>query len=78
MIIASIFQENLMAHLHFYIPDSVADKIKAKAEHAHLSVSKYLVELVKREVGYQWPDDYFEVFGKWESEPSNVFLIGKE
>ena len=58
-----------MAQLHFYIPDSVADKIKVKAEHAHLSVSRYLAELVKREVGNQWPEDYFEVFGKWEGAP---------
>ena len=47
-----------MAQLHFYIPDSVADKIKIKAEHAHLSVSKYLAELAKREVASQWPEDY--------------------
>ena len=58
-----------MAQLHFYIPDSVADKIKVKAEHAHLSVSRYLAELVKREVANQWPEDYFEEFGKWKGEP---------
>ena len=37
-----------MAQLHFYIPDSVAEKIKRKAENAHLSVSKYIAELAKR------------------------------
>ncbi len=58
-----------MAQLHFYIPDAVADKIKLKADHAHLSVSKYLAELVKREVINQWPEDYFEKLGKWEGEP---------
>lgn len=55
-----------MAQLHFYIPDQVAEKVKAKAEHAHLSVSKYLAELVKREVSEEWPEDYFDLFGKWE------------
>ena len=58
-----------MAQLHFYIPDSVADKVKVKAEHAHLSVSKYLAELVKREVANQWPEGYFDSFGQWEGEP---------
>ncbi len=58
-----------MAQLHFYIPDAVADKIKIKAEHAHLSVSKYLAELAKREVGNQWPEDYFEKLGTWKGEP---------
>lgn len=58
-----------MAQLHFYIPDSVADSVKAKAEHAHLSVSKYLAELVKREVANEWPENYFDNFGQWEGEP---------
>ena len=58
-----------MAQLHFYIPDSVADSVKIKAEHAHLSVSKYLAELVKREVANQWPENYFDNFGQWEGEP---------
>lgn len=57
-----------MAQLHFYIPDQVAEKLKAKAEYAHLSVSKYLAELVKREVSEQWPEGYFDLFGKWEGE----------
>ena len=58
-----------MAQLHFYIPDSVAGSVKVKAEHAHLSVSKYLAELVKREVADQWPENYFDNFGQWEGEP---------
>ncbi len=57
-----------MAQLHFYIPDPIAEKIKHKAEHAHLSVSKYLVELVKREVADQWPEGYFELSGKWHGD----------
>lgn len=55
-----------MAQLHFYIPDAIVDKIKVKTEQAHLSVSRYLAERVKREVANQWPEDDFEVFGKWE------------
>ncbi len=55
-----------MAQLHFYLPDSLADSVKLKAEHAHLSVSKYLAELVKREVTNQWPENYFDNFGQWE------------
>jgi hypothetical protein len=60
--------ENGMAQLHFYLPDAVADKIKAKAEQAHLSVSKYLAELAKREIDNQWPDGYFDNFGKWQGD----------
>ncbi len=57
-----------MAQLHFYIPDAIADKIKIKAEHAHLSVSKYLAELAKKEVATQWPEHYFDNFGAWQGE----------
>jgi hypothetical protein len=57
-----------MAQLHFYIPDTVAEEIKKKAEKAHLSVSKYMAELAKREVEKQWPDDYFDFFGMWHGE----------
>ncbi len=58
-----------MAQLHFYIPDQLAEKVKVKAEHSHLSVSKYLAKLVKKEVADEWPDNYFEVFGSWEGQP---------
>jgi hypothetical protein len=57
-----------MAQLHFYIPDPIAEKLKLKAEQAHLSVSKYIAEIAKREVENKWPDNYFELFGNWQGE----------
>jgi len=58
-----------MSQIHCYIPDELAEKLQKKAEQAHLSVSKYLAVLVKREVENQWPDGYFELFGTWHGEP---------
>lgn len=55
-----------MAQLHFYVPDSVAEKIHAKAEKERLSVSKYMAKLAKREVEEKWPANYFECFGQWQ------------
>ena len=57
-----------MAQLHFYIPDKLAEKIKIRAEHSHLSVLNFLTKLVKKEVANDWPDDYFELFGSWEGD----------
>jgi hypothetical protein len=36
-----------------------------------LPLSKYLAELVKREIGAQnqWPVGYFELFDAWQGEP---------
>ncbi len=58
-----------MTQLHCYVPDDVARKLQEKAQQAHLSVSKYLAFLVKKEVENQWPDDYFQLFGTWQGAP---------
>lgn len=58
-----------MPQLHCYVPDAVAEKLQHKAEQSHLSVSKYLAELVKKDLGTDWPDDFFNLFGAWEGEP---------
>lgn len=49
-----------MPQLHFYVPDDVADQIKARAAQAKLPVSRYVADLVKRDVGQGWPENYFE------------------
>ncbi len=58
-----------MAQLHCYVPDEIAERLQRKAEHAHLSVSKYLARLVKKEIYSGWPDNYFDLFGSWEGTP---------
>lgn len=48
-----------MPQLHFYVPDDVAEQIKARAAQAKLPISRYVADLVKRDVGQGWPADYF-------------------
>lgn len=57
-----------MPQLHCYIPEEIAKKLRLKAGQAKLPVSKYLANLVKQDVGENWPDDFFEVFGSWKGE----------
>lgn len=55
--------------LHLYLPDEVAKAVQKRAEARGISVSRYLAELVRREVGAGWPNGYFEdVVGKWEGK----------
>jgi len=55
-----------MPQLHLYIPDDLAAEIKRRAKAEGVSVSRYLAELVAREVPAGWPKDYFrEVVGGW-------------
>jgi len=59
-----------MAQLHMYVPDSVAEKIRQKAEAKRMTVSRYLAELAKTDAEMDWPDGYFEtIVGGWEGEP---------
>lgn len=59
-----------MPQLHLYIPDSVADEVKRRAQAAGLSTSRYLAEIVKREVSTEWPDGFFvDIVGGWQGAP---------
>jgi len=58
-----------MPQLHCYVPEAVAEQLQHKAKQAHTSVSKYLAELVKKDVGTDWPEGFFELFGAWEGDP---------
>ena len=58
-----------MAQLHCYVPDAVAEQVQRRAEQTHLSVSKYLSQLIRREVSAdQWPEGYAALFDQWEGE----------
>ncbi len=60
-----------MAQLHCYVPEEIAQQAKRCAAQSGLSLSHYLAELVKRDAGVSadWPEGYFDLFGKWEGAP---------
>lgn len=59
-----------MPQLHLYLPRDLADRVRRVAEAADMPVSRYLAELVKRELGSEWPAGYFEeVVGGWVGDP---------
>lgn len=68
-----------MPQLHLYIPDELAERIQRQAQSANQSVSRYLAELVQREIVTDWPEGYFDtVVGGWQGEtlerpPQGVF-----
>jgi hypothetical protein len=58
-----------MPQLHLYVAEDVAARVRARAKARGLAVSKYLAELVRRDVGGGWPEGYFEgVVGAWAGE----------
>ncbi len=59
-----------MPQIHCYIPDKLVAQLRRKAEKHHLSISKYLARLIRKDIGSGWPPGYFEqVFGGWEGKP---------
>ena len=58
-----------MPQLHFYVPKELAERIHQEAHAAKKSVSRYLAELVKREMAPHWPEGFFdEVVGGWQGD----------
>ena len=58
-----------MTQLYCEVPETLAQRIEAKAIEFHLSVPEYLAKLVERDVGDGWPEGYFDLFGGWQGEP---------
>jgi len=59
-----------MSQLHVYVPKSLEEEVRRRAKALGVSVSRYLGQLVRREVGSEWPVGWFdEVVGAWKGEP---------
>lgn len=55
-----------MAQLNVYVPDELEDKIRKEAARRGLSVSAFVSELARKEVGVdEWPSGFFELAGSW-------------
>ena len=68
-IVVLIDQESVMPQLHLYVPEDIALKVQKKAKARNLTVSRYLAEVIKRDIGEGWPEGYFDrVCGRWDGE----------
>lgn len=57
-----------MTKLQCRVPPDLAEIFRRKAAQAGMSPSRYLAELVKRDVCASdgWPEAYFDIFGRWQ------------
>ena len=59
-----------MPQMHLYVSKDIAQEVKRRAADAGVSTSRYLADLVRREVADEWPAGFFEeVIGGWVGEP---------
>lgn len=55
-----------MPQLHLYVPDDVAEALRARARERGTSVSKLLAEIVVRDAQRAWPEGWLDrVVGAW-------------
>ena len=58
-----------MPHLHCYVPEPLARQVQARPEAAGVSTSHYLAELIRRDVGSERRQGYFDqIVGGWQGE----------
>ena len=59
-----------MPQMHLYVPEDVAQEIRRRAKNKGISTSRYLEDLVAKEISFGWPKDFVEeVLGGWKGEP---------
>jgi hypothetical protein len=59
-----------MPQLHLYVSQELASEVEKRARKHGLSVSRYLAEVVRRDIVTEWPRDFFDtVVGGWVGEP---------
>ena len=48
-----------MPQMHLYVPKEIAEEVKRRAGQQGVSTSRYLADLVRREVADDWPPGFF-------------------
>ncbi len=57
-----------MPQLHLYVSAETAEALRRKAKAHDTSVSKYLAEIVRKDLGVGFPEHYDEILGGWQGE----------
>lgn len=56
-----------MPQLYTSVPKSLAARVTARAKARGVAVSRYLADLIRRDVELGWPDGFFDrVVGGWK------------
>ena len=59
-----------MPQLHTYVPKGLAERVAARARARGVPVSRYLADLIRRDVDLGWPEGFFDrVAGGWKGAP---------
>ena len=57
-----------MAQLSLYLDDDTMERLRRRAEERHTSLSKYVSDLVRRDLGSGWPPGFLDLYGSIDDD----------
>ena len=63
-----------MTQLAIYIEDQLSEKLDRAVKASGKSKSKWIADIIKKELNDQWPEDFFNLAGSWKDdrEPDEI------
>ncbi len=59
-----------MGQVTVYLDEKTTKKMKSAVKKSHISQSRWLSQLIQKEINSQWPRDIEELAGAWNDFPS--------
>ncbi len=57
-----------MTQLAIYIKDRLSEKLEKAVKASGKSKSKWIADIIKKELDDQWPEDFFNLAGSWKDD----------
>lgn len=57
-----------MGQVTIYLDNEIENKMKTAAKTSHLSVSKWIAEIIKEKISTEWPQDVVNLAGSWKDD----------
>ena len=57
-----------MAQMDIYIDEQLADRLDKAVRASGKSKSKWVREIIERELRDHWPEDFFDLAGSWQDD----------
>jgi len=57
-----------MGQVTIYLEKEIENKMKGAAKSSHISVSKWIANIIKEKISTEWPQDVVSLAGSWKDE----------
>ncbi|MEE4362881.1 MAG: hypothetical protein V2J08_03055 [Desulfotignum sp.] len=57
-----------MGQVTIYLDNEIENKMKHAARANHVSVSKWVADIIRKKVSTEWPQDIVDLAGSWKND----------